>query len=130
MKLKIERRWPKASYTIGRLYVNGELWCNTLELPVRNNTPRKDAIPYGTYEIQMHYSPKFKRSLPLLLNVPNRSGILIHRGNCPKDTEGCILPGINTKVGIVTESTFWEKEIVRAITEARSRKEKVTIEIV
>ena len=49
-------------------------------------------------------SPKYKRMMPLILNVKGYSGIRIHSGNTSKDTEGCLLVGLNTKVGMVTDS--------------------------
>ena len=48
-------------------------------------------IPCGTYPIAVTWSPKFKRMLPLLLNVPGRSGIRVHRGTKPEHSRGCIL---------------------------------------
>ena len=48
-------------------------------------------IPCGTYPIAVTWSPKFKRMLPLVLNVPGRSGIRVHRGTKPEHSRGCIL---------------------------------------
>ena len=48
-------------------------------------------IPCGTYEVKVTWSPKFKRMLPLVLNVPGRSGIRVHRGTKPEHSRGCIL---------------------------------------
>ena len=48
-------------------------------------------IPAGTYPIAVTWSPKFKRMLPILLNVPGRSGIRVHRGTKPEHSRGCIL---------------------------------------
>ena len=48
-------------------------------------------IPVGTYPIAVTWSPKFKRMLPILLNVPGRSGIRVHRGTKPEHSRGCIL---------------------------------------
>lgn len=129
MRIRIERKWPKDNYIIGRLYIDGEFLCNSLEPPWQNNA-RYTAIPKGIYEVIMNYSPKFKRVLPLLLNVPERSSIRIHKGNYPKDTQGCILPGENTKVGMVLSSTKYEERICKLISEAKARKEMVIIQIV
>lgn len=48
-------------------------------------------IPCGTYSIAVTWSPRFKRMLPLVLNVPGRSGIRVHRGTRPEHSRGCIL---------------------------------------
>lgn len=142
MKLKLERKYLKDTYTIGRLYIDGKYFCNTLEDKNRdlNKNGKFDngetkvyaetAIPYGTYKIQVTYSPKFKRDLPLLLNVPYFEGIRIHRGNTIKDTAGCILVGENTQVGKVLNSTHYELEITKLMKEASARGEEITIEIV
>ena len=129
MRIRLERRWPKADYIVGRIFIDGEFICNSLEPPWKNNE-KYTAIPPGVYEVIMNYSPKFKRVLPLLLNVPNRASIRLHRGNKPGDTQGCILPGENTRVGMVLNSTKYEERICKLIGDAKARKEMVTIQIV
>lgn len=142
MELLLERKWLKEEYTIGRLYINGVFFSNTLEDKVRdiNKNGTFDcgefkikghtAIPYGKYEIDVTYSPKFKRELPILLNVPSFEGIRIHRGNTNKDTSGCILVGENSKKGMVLNSTKYEVEIIKLLKEAKAKKEKIVITIV
>ena len=142
MELRLERLWPKAEYTVGRLYIDGELFCNTLEDKVadvnRNGeldgterkVPGKTAIPYGTYRIFYGWSPKFGRNLPRLLNVTAFDGILIHPGNTAEDSAGCILVGRNTEVGRLTQSRLYSDELNKRIDIAQRRGEPITIEIV
>ena len=135
MRLQIKRIFAGKDYTIGRLYVDGMKFCDTLELPValpdgRKNVPQKTAIPQGVYEIVVNVSPKFKRLLPRLLNVPGRDGVLIHRGNTAADTSGCILPGENKVKGKVLNSTPYEQRLVEMTLDAQSRCEDITIEII
>lgn len=122
MKLRLNRIFKGSDYTIGKLYINGQYFCDTLEDPVRTlpascpNTsegilcacPEKvyarTAIPAGTYKVTMQFSPRFKRVLPLLHDVPHFLGVLIHSGNDPGDTAGCILVGHNKVKGKVLES--------------------------
>ena len=142
MELLLERKYCKEEYTVGRLSINGIFFSNTLEDTVRdiNKNGTFDcgefkikghtAIPYGEYEVIVNYSPKFKRELPLLLNVKHFEGIRIHRGNSKKDTEGCILPGENREKGKVLNSTKYELELTKLIKEANNKGEKVTIKIV
>jgi len=142
MKLRLERRWPKATYTVGRLYVDGELFCNTLEDKVADvnkngrfdGTERKvygeTAIPYGTYKVFYGWSPRFGRNLPRLLNVTAFDGILIHPGNTAKDSAGCILVGLNTKPGELTQSRYYSDELNKLIDTAQRRGEPITIEII
>ena len=142
MELRLERLWPKAEYTVGRLYIDGELFCNTLEDKVadvnRNGEidgterkmPGKTAIPYGTYKIFYGWSPRFGRNLPRLLNVTAFDGILIHPGNTAEDSAGCILVGRNTEVGRLTQSRLYSDELNKRIDIAQRRGEPITIEIV
>lgn len=117
MKLLLRRIAKRDTYTIGRLYIDGKYFCDTLEDTDRNLTSEMDeeyireqkvygktAIPSGVYQVQITYSPKFKKNMPLVKDVKGFQGIRIHSGNTDKDTEGCILVGKNTKVGMVTDS--------------------------
>ena len=80
--------------TIGRMLLDGEPYWFTLEDAVRDEKiSGKTAIPYGKYEVIINKSVRFKKDMPLLLNVPGFSGIRIHSGNTSADTEGCILIG-------------------------------------
>lgn len=87
------------------------------------------AIPAGVYGVKMYQSPRFGRRLPLLQNVPGFSGVLMHRGNTAKDTEGCILPGkvkIDAGVG---QSKDAEIEIVKLIEAAEADGAEIRIEV-
>lgn len=142
MKLRLERLWPKTEYTVGRLYVNGKMYCNTLEDRIadinRNGVfdgeekkvPGKTAIPYGEYNVVFNWSPRFGRNLPRLLNVPAFEGILIHPGNTADDSAGCILVGENTSSGRLTQSRYTSDNLNILIEDAQRKGEKITIEIV
>ena len=109
MKLKLKRIFKGEKYTIGRLYIDDVFFCDVLEDKVRDLSKEEKvwgqtAIPEGTYKIIINYSNRFKRDLPLLLNVPQFEGIRIHPGNTEVDTHGCLLVGINSQKGKVTQS--------------------------
>lgn len=143
MQVTIDRKWKKDGYTISRVYVNGEYFgCNCLEDTDRGlrqdmglaeiqkrKVYGKTAIPSGEYECVYTYSNRFKKKLPLLLNVKGFDGIRIHSGNSAKDTDGCLLPGKNDKVGWVSNSRLWTDRLIAKMQEAWGRKEKVTIKI-
>lgn len=106
MRLFLFRLPSSHDTTIGRLYSLGPSGlvgvCFVLEDVVREiagqpvetwKIPKRTAIPAGTYEIIITMSARFKRPLPLLLNVRGFSGIRIHPGNRDVDTEGCLLAG-------------------------------------
>lgn len=143
MKLKLKRRFFGEKYTIGSIDINGAYFCDTLEDKNRDlnydgdlNDPGEDkifsetAIPFGVYVIELRMSPRFKRELPRLLNVPGFDGVLIHRGNTANDTSGCILVGENKVKGKVINSSKYEIELVKQIKEAIKNNEEVKIEIV
>ena len=134
MKLNLKRIALREGYTIGRLFVDGQYWCDTLEDRVRDlgkeqKVPGQTAIPYGTYEVAVNISPKFKRLLPRLLRVPHFEGVLIHRGNTAADSAGCILVGENKVKGKVLNSTYWEKHITEYLLDAQTRNEDIEITI-
>ena len=111
-----------------REYVGDVRFCDTLE-PATSGIAHP-AIPKGTYQINVVWSPKFKGYYPRLENVPSRSGILIHSGNYAKDTLGCILVGANTLVGGLTGSRDTFRDLFECILKAVSNRDLVTIKIV
>ena len=143
----MERIARKATYTIGRLYVDGAYFCDTLEdtdRGLRQGMPSSEisrlkvygqtAIPAGKYRITLEWSPKFSprhngRKMPLLHDVPGFTGILIHEGNHPKDTSGCLLVGRNTVKGMVTDSRVTFERLWPILNEAFGRGEAISIEI-
>lgn len=130
MKLLLKRIAKRPTYTIGKLYIDGKYFCDTLEDTDRGLSQKdtlqqikqkkiKDqtAIPTGTYKVSMNvvsprysnfskykYVRQFNAKMPRLLNVPGYEGVLIHPGNTSKDTSGCLLVGQNKVVGKVINS--------------------------
>ena len=139
LRFRLERIFCGAKYTIGKLYINDKYLCDMLEDPVRDlnkngkfdNGEKKiygnTAIPYGIYDVVLSMSPKFKRILPLICGVNSFEGIRIHAGNSTKDTEGCLLPGLNKEKGKVLNSKFYEQEIINYM---KNFKGRITLEIV
>ena len=110
--------------------------CDTLEPTWRDyaHGGRKikghSAIPEGRYAVVISYSPKFKQWLPILLGVPNFSGIRIHAGNTAKDTEGCILVGENKVKGQLINSRETFQRLYAVLKDAANRRATITITIV
>lgn len=116
MKILVQRIAKKPGYTIGRMFIDGKYFCDTLEDEVRDvKIPGSTAIPAGKYRVIVNVSPKFSRELPRLLDVPNFEGILIHRGNTAEDTAGCILVGENKQRGRVINSTKYELRLTQIL---------------
>ena len=142
MELRLRRIALKDEYTIGKLYIDGEYFCDVLEPPTRDlnkngvfdngetKVKNDTAIPFGTYNVIVNRSPRFKRDLPRLLSVPDFDGVLIHRGNTKNDTSGCILVGENKVKGKVVNSTPYEIELVKRCKAALSNNEQITIEVI
>ena len=148
MKLILKRIALRDTYTIGKLYIDGVYFCDTLEDKVRDlnkngkfdNREKKvyseTAIPYGIYKVDINtVSPRFKNrvwakpyggNIPRLLNVNSFEGVLIHPGTTSKDTSGCLLVGRNTIVGKLTQS---QNTFHKLMSKLKGQKD-ITIEIV
>lgn len=113
MELKLLRDVCGADCTLGKLFVDGDFDCYTVEDGVRPDGQKihgKTAIPEGRYRVVVSRSPRFGRDLPLLENVPNFEGVRIHPGNTADDTEGCIIPGrLRTARGVAQSRLAFEK---------------------
>jgi hypothetical protein len=138
MKLELKRVALKDTYTIGKLYIDGVYFCDTLEDHVRDMNKDGDlndkgegkvfgetAIPYGTYKVIMNMSNRFKRVMPLILDVPHFAGIRIHSGSKAEHSHGCILVGINDIKGRLSQSKRYETELYIKLSTAKD----ITIEI-
>jgi len=105
MKLLLKRLHKTDKSTIGELYVDGKFECYTLEdVERKEKVFGKTAIPKGNYEVVMTMSNRFKKMMPLLLNVPGYDGVRIHSGNKSEDTEGCLLLGKTRGIDSIGES--------------------------
>lgn len=152
MELTLYRKYRLEKYSIGKLYINGKYFCDTLEDTDRNlfqgmseewiiqeKKYGETAIPFGRYKITLkQQSQKFSKKkvyefckgfLPRLLNVPCWDGVLIHIGNFPNDTLGCILVGENKVKGGVVNSTKWFKELYKILKDADDKGEEIWISI-
>jgi len=138
MKLKLERVQRSPVCTIGSLTIDGAWQCWTLEDPVREvpgmpvekwKVYGETAIPFGTYKVDITMSARFKRMLPILLDVPGFSGIRIHPGNTAVDTEGCLLPGEQRFAHSVGRSQLAFQALFVHLWGARQRREAISIEI-
>jgi hypothetical protein len=133
MKLLLERLQRDSDVTIGSLAVDGDFECWTLEDPVRPAGVKiygETAIPFGTYQVDITQSQRFKRELPLLLNVPNFAGVRIHPGNTPANTEGCVLVGLDRLQKSIGRSRLAFDALFAKLVRAKSRGEAITLEIV
>ena len=139
MEILVKRIAKKSKYTIGKMYIDGQYICDTLEDADRGLNQNmsleeiknkkvygETAVPTGTYKVDMNtVSPKFKSrtwakpyggKLPRLVLVPGYDGVLIHPGNKAEDTLGCILVGENKVVGQVLNSQVTFKKVMSILT--------------
>lgn len=105
MKLDLRRDVHADNFTLGKLFIDDDPMYYTCEDAVREKKiPGQTAIPVGRYKVIVSFSQRFQKHLPLLLDVPNFSGVRIHSGNTKEDTEGCILIGIGRTTNGVKQS--------------------------
>lgn len=145
MEIGLNRRHFKDTYTIGKLYIDSQYFCDTLEDKVRElhdinhdndfNDPGEGkiygetAIPCGRYKVDIVWWTKHQKEVPIILGVPGFTGILIHSGSDPKHTEGCILVGENKYKGRLVNSPYYATTLTNMIRDAINEKEKVFITI-
>ena len=121
LKLEVVRFGFSPLSTTGKMYVNGVFECYTLEDCVREKKiPRITAIPAGEYKVILNLSTRFKRVLPLLIDVPNFEGVRIHNGNYSSDTEGCILVGETISKDMVGNSRAAMEKLMKKLVTAKS----------
>ena len=142
MRLTLIRKYKLPTYTIGKLYIDEEYFCDTLEDKDRGLTDdmtvseisktkikKETAIPTGTYKVTITYSNRFKKNMPLINDVKGFEGIRIHSGNTDKDTEGCLLVGMNLERGKVLKSQETFRKLYKMLSEAKLRGEYIQITI-
>lgn len=130
MDMRLERLQLDPDVTIGRL-TTGDLALWTCEDAVREG-PKvhgETAIPAGHYNVRITYSPRFKRPLPLLMNVQGFEGVRIHPGNTASDTEGCILVGLDRLDKAVGRSRLAFGALYALIEAASTRGEAIDLVI-
>jgi hypothetical protein len=130
--LELHRQVETGKPTFGKLSVDGVYECVTLEDQVREPFVKiagETAIPAGTYQVIVNMSNRFKRMLPLLLNVPQFEGVRIHPGNTTADTEGCILVGTHKEADRITNSRIAFDALFAKISSEFQNNHKIEIEI-
>lgn len=140
MQILVKRIAKKATYTIGKLYINGKYFCDTIEDKDRGLTsdmslnkirslkvPSETAIPTGTYTVTLNVvSPRLSKKqfyrdyanggrVPRLIDVKGYDGVLIHVGNTALDSSGCLLVGENKRVGEVINSKETFKKLYKEL---------------
>ena len=137
------RKYRKEKYTIGLLYANGEFLCNIVEdrdRGLNNNmsaaailkikVPSETAIPTGTYRLVVNESPKFKREMIEVVGVPGFTGIRIHNGVNADHSSGCLIPGLNTIKGGVSDSKRYEEILTKKVKASMAKNEDVYLTII
>ena len=104
--------------TIGELFLNGERICDTLENSWQDNQRNISCIPEGVYPVRLRLPRESatRDYLHLLVQeVPNRDFILVHRGNFPSQTQGCLLVGLGTEQDVVHNSVLAMDLLIKEI---------------
>ncbi len=131
MKVVVKRTDFTAVSTIGELYVDGSFFCYTLEDIVRDGPKvmHETAIPEGTYKVIINMSNRFKRLMPLLLDVPGFEGIRIHAGNKAGDTSGCLLVGMTKGSNFIGQSVTAYDALFSKMKAAQQAGERIELTI-
>lgn len=131
LKLLLVREIKTAKQTHGRLFKidennKREFLCYTLEdaeRPVK--IKGETAIPTGIYTVIVTMSPRFKKEMPLIMNVPNFSGVRLHGGNTEKDTEGCPLLGMVRHMDAISNCAPAVSLVTKMIKQAKQAELKI-----
>ena len=142
MEIEVRRKEFYPECTHGELYIDDEYLCDTLEDQDRDFNKDGDitdkgegkvygqtAIPRGRYELVLKVSARFGKTLPTILNVPGFTGVLIHSGNTPEETKGCILLGEKQKRGRVMSSRFFMLRFMEIVKPAFKEGEKIYLTV-
>lgn len=156
MEIKVTRHSLRDTYTVGRMEIDGQRFCDTLEdvsRKVESSMPfvstgnsvgywmakdghridkvyGKTAIPTGTYKVSVAYWSKFKVNVPYVHDVPGFKGILIHNGSTAANTEGCVLVGENYAKGQLRNGKKYMVELTQRVQAAIKAGKKVRLTIV
>lgn len=151
MVINVKRIYKGTRYTVGRLLLDGTYFCDTLEDRDRGlssdmtaeeiariKVAGETAIPTGMYDVTLDVvSPRFAvhkayrfccGKLPRLIDVPGFNGILIHAGNTAEDSSGCILVGVNSSKGRLTNSMAIFRILYQSIIKNRNGQLKIVVE--
>lgn len=155
MKIQVKRTARKDTYTVGKVYVDGKYFCDSLEDTDRGVAQQmpftstggakgfwtkpdktvvekvygKTAIPIGTYNARSYYWTKFKCYVVQLLGVPGFTGILMHNGVTADNSEGCILLGKNNLVGRLDGDRVYMDALAARVMAAEKLGERITVEV-
>lgn len=156
MKIQVKRTARKSTYTVGKVYIDGKYFCDSLEDTDRGVTqvmpftstggtkgywtkadgkridkiPGKTAIPTGLYDCTSYYWDKFGCFVAQALRVPGFLGILFHNGTTADNSEGCILLGKNNVVGHIDGNRVYMDALAARVLAAEHRKEKIQVEVI
>ena len=133
LQVEIRREIYTGKSTVGRLFLNGEFECFTLEdcqRPQGGKVAGATCIPAGSYSLVINRSLRFRRLLPQLLEVPGFEGIRIHPGNTDADTEGCILVGQTRSEDFVGSSRAAFQKLFRKLQAARAAGAEVRVTVI
>lgn len=137
MILTVQGEKPKGGATLGRLYVDGVAFCDTLEDQVREvpgapvaawKVPGETAIPAGSYQVTLDYSQRFGHNTMTVNAVPGFSAIRIHAGNTKEDTHGCLLVGLRNTDRTISDSRVTLTGLKIRVMTAMQLRDGVTIE--
>jgi hypothetical protein len=137
MRITVQRTVFSDKSTIGQMLINDRFFAYTLEDVDRKLEDDPDAkvygetaIPRGVYKVDTRYSPHFKAVVPWLKDVPGYEWVLIHWGNKPEDTDGCILVGDAYADDWISHSRATWSKLMKMIDAAIDIEEDIMLEVV